>query len=333
MTKKLQDTAPKILEAIQAANSILLHCHPSPDPDSVCSGLAMKEALEQLGKKVTLIKGDSAMPSGFSHFPGFSSIVMKSFAEIDLGQFDLFIVQDSGDPTRVSTATKIEFPKTMKVVLIDHHATNKGFGDVSLVDTGYAATCQMLADLFEVWNISITRDMAANLITGMYTDTGGFKYANTTPEAVATFAKLTKIAPDYMSSISIMENSNTPGNIAFQGLAFSSVENHCGGKLALSVISYEALQSKGVTNEDIHTQLISNTLKSVIGWEVGITLVETEPGKVKASFRTRDQDRFDVSVIAQRVGGGGHRSASGANLNMSLTEAKTAIIDAVSKSV
>jgi phosphoesterase RecJ-like protein len=74
-------------------------------------------------------------------------------------------------------------------------------------------------------------------------------------------------------------------------------------------------------------------LKSVIGWEVGITLVETKPGKVKASFRTRDQDRYDVSVIASRVGGGGHKAASGANLAMPLAEAKAAIIDAVSKSV
>ena len=102
MTKTVEDAAPKILEAIKAARSILLHCHPSPDPDSVGSALAMKFALESMGKKATVIRGDSEIPQAFMHFPGAGDIVAKNFFEVDLAEFDLFIVLDSGSTNMIS---------------------------------------------------------------------------------------------------------------------------------------------------------------------------------------------------------------------------------------
>src|SRR3954463_13074656 len=98
----IQEKAPVILAEIEKASSILLHCHPSPDPDSVGSALAMKFALEQLGKKVTVIRGDSEIPQAFMHFPGAGDIQSKSFGEVDLKNFDLFIIQDSGSPEMIS---------------------------------------------------------------------------------------------------------------------------------------------------------------------------------------------------------------------------------------
>jgi nanoRNase/pAp phosphatase (c-di-AMP/oligoRNAs hydrolase) len=90
MTKNIKELAPKVLEYINNSKSILLHCHPSPDPDSVGSVLAMKFVLESLNKKVTVIKGDSDIPEAFSHFPGFSDIVQKNYFEINKQDFDLF---------------------------------------------------------------------------------------------------------------------------------------------------------------------------------------------------------------------------------------------------
>ena len=109
MTETVKKLAPEILDVIKKSESILLHCHPSPDPDSVGSALAMKFALQSLGKKVTIIAGDSPVPSAFSHFPGFAEIIPKNFFEIDLAAFDLFIIQDSGSLDRISKKAQLFF--------------------------------------------------------------------------------------------------------------------------------------------------------------------------------------------------------------------------------
>src|ERR1035437_290287 len=177
MTDIVKKEAPKIFAAIKAANNILLHCHPSPDPDSVGSALAMKFALESLGKKATVIRGDSEIPQAFMHFPGADSIVPKNFFEVDLKEFDLFIIQDTGNLDRVSHLGEMKIPSSLPTIVIDHHISNHGFGTlVNLVDVSYPSTSLILFDLFKVWNIRITEDIAGDLFIGAYTDTGGFRY-------------------------------------------------------------------------------------------------------------------------------------------------------------
>lgn len=333
MTKTVQDLAPVILKEIQSAKNILIHCHPHADPDSVCSALAMKAAVEQLGKKVAVIGGDTDVPEAFSHFPGYASIVKKGFSEINAGEYDLFLAQDSGSVEMVSRKVAPVFPSTMKVVVIDHHISNTRYGAVNLVDATYAATCQLIADLFEIWNIKIDHDIAQNLIVGMYTDTGGFKHENTTPELLASVSRLALHAPDYTKAIFVMENANHPGSLVFQGIALSNIETSLKGKLAISALPYELIMEKKLTAEDISTHTISNLLKSVVGWEVGVCMVELEKGKVKMSFRTRDPEKFNLSVVAGRVGGGGHRAAAGASFEGSIADAKKAVVAAVAASL
>src|SRR5882724_10069578 len=106
----IKEKAPIILAEIKKAKSILLHCHPLPDPDSVGSALAMKFALEQMGKKVTFIRGDSEIPRGFMHFPGAKEIVNKNFSEVDLQEFDLLISLDSGSKNMISQASPPSYP-------------------------------------------------------------------------------------------------------------------------------------------------------------------------------------------------------------------------------
>jgi phosphoesterase RecJ-like protein len=148
MTKVIDEMAPVVLDAITKAENILLHCHPSPDPDSVGSVLAMKLALEQLGKKVTAIQGDSAIPQAFMHFPGASTIVKKNFGEVSLSDFDLFIILDSGSPEMISV-NKPSFPLPIKSLVIDHHASNTSYADINLIDIASPATAYILFNLFK----------------------------------------------------------------------------------------------------------------------------------------------------------------------------------------
>ena len=308
-----------ILAEVKKAKHILLHCHPSPDPDSVGSVLAMKFALEQLGKKVTAIQGDSEIPRAFMHFPGAGEIVKKNFFEIDISEFDLFIILDSGSPNMVSKKNSVSFPLPIRSIVIDHHASNEGYGDINLIDTSSPATAFILYNLFNDWNIKIDHPIAINLIIGMYTDTGGFKYPPTDHRVLSAAAELAKIAPDYTKFLFVLENSNEKEFIYFQALALSSIKTFLDGNLVISSVSKKELDKNGIKAEN--TRGITNLLKSAIGWNLSASLVEIEPEKIKISFGTRDSEKYDVSKLAVELGGGGHKAAAGAVLNMPLEQA------------
>ncbi len=320
------EKAPLILAEIKKANSILLHCHPSPDPDSVGSALAMKFALEQMGKKATVIKGDSVIPQAFMHFPGAADIVGKNFFEIDLAKFDLFIILDSGSVEMISRYKPITLPLPIRTVLIDHHASNSGYADVNLVVSSYPATGQVLFDLFDLWKIDITPDIAANLFMGIYTDTGGFKYPGTTVRTFNVAGELANIIPEFSRIISDMENSKTLTEIRFQALALSSIETFLDGQCGLSVISNAALKEHNIAKIDIHGEQIVQILRSVSEWKFSGILVEVEHGSVKMSLRSKDGEIYDVSKLAVALGGGGHKAAAGATVDMTIDEAKKLVV-------
>jgi phosphoesterase RecJ-like protein len=327
MTKIVTDAAPKILDAIKASKSILLHCHPSPDPDSVGSALATKFALEGMGKKATVIRGDSEIPDAFMHFPGAGDIVKKNFFELDLTQFDLFIVQDTGGIDRISRLGEMKIPASLPTIVIDHHISNPGFGTlVNIVDSTYPATALILFDLFKLWKIEITPEMAANLFIGAYTDTGGFKYRSVTPKVFTVAAELATIYPDFAKLVETMENCRKPGELVALGLFLANIKSFLDGNLAIAIVSNSLLAENNVTEEDVATSWASSMMRSVAEWGIVCAAVETQPGQVKTSFRTRNPDKFDLAKLTSALGGGGHKSAAGANITMPLDQAIEKIV-------
>ncbi len=309
-----------ILDEIKAAKSILLHCHPSPDPDSVGSVLAMKFALEQLGKKVTAIQGDSEIPKAFMHFPGAKEIVQKNFFEIDINEFDLFIILDSG-LGGVSRLKEVVFPASLKVINIDHHRTNPGCGSINMIDPAYPATCLMLLDLFKEWNIKFDSKIASNLFIGTYTDTGGFKYEGVTSKTFSAAAELSAYIESIPNLISRMENSNTPGFIAFEAAALGNISIFFDGVMAVASVPYSVIDSKKIPISDVSAGQISSFMRSVPDWGIVACAAESVPGTVKLSFRSADSIKYDVSKLAAELGGGGHKAAAGAVLSMPLDQA------------
>ena len=328
MTDIVKKAAPKILAAVKASKSVLLHCHPSPDPDSVGSALAMKFALESLGKKATVIRGDSEIPQAFMHFPGAGEIIPKNFFEIDLKEFDLFIIQDSSSIDRVSDLGEVNIPLSLPTIIIDHHKSNTSFGTVAnLVDSSYPATALILFDLFKIWKLKITPEIAANLFIGTYTDTGGFKYGGVTAEVLAVASELAKIYPTFSDLIATMENSREPDEVISIGLMLANTKTFLGGRIAIASISMEEIKSRNMAVGDLSTSWASSVLRSVIGWDIDVCCVEISPGMVKASFRTRGSEKYDLSMLAIALGGGGHRAASGATLIMPLPVAIEKIVE------
>jgi len=321
------EKAPLILAEIHKAQSILLHCHPSPDPDSVGSVLATKFTLQSMGKKVTVIKGDSDIPEAFMHFPGATEIINKNFFEINPNDYDLFIVLDAGSIEQISRLGVFPIPFPIPTIVIDHHASNKGYASlVNLVESNYPATAQVLFDLFILWNVTMTSDIAANLFIGIYTDTGGFRYTGTTAKTLNIVSSLITYVLDFTILISRMENSNKPEDIAFRALALSSIEIFLNGKLALAIVPFEKLVEKNIPVGHAHANAVSSTMRSVGQWLVTGTLIEVAPSLIKLSFRSKDGEQFDVSKLTVALGGGGHKAAAGASMKMSLKEAKELVV-------
>jgi phosphoesterase RecJ-like protein len=331
MTHILKEKSPLIRQAIEASSRILLHFHVNPDMDSVGSALGMFHVLKSLGKSVTIIKGDSGMPEFLSHLPGYESVTEKSWSEIDPADFDLFIILDSASPDRISAAPVI-FPPTLRTVVIDHHETNAGFGDINLIDASYAAVGQMLTDLFTLWEIPLTESSAVCLLTAIYGDTGRFICRNTTGDTFAAAAMLANVAPNF---ISILEKSYDKGQkdeVRFLGLALSSIEEFS-RVAAISCVPYASLEMHGLLH--VHGSggwNVGTIIKSAIGWEIGGSLIEDQLGTVRASFRSSNPDTYDLTKLASRLGGGGHRAAAGAIIKgVSFEVAKKMLAEAIAE--
>lgn len=332
MTDNVKQLAPQIWTQIKKSQNILLHCHPSPDADSICSALSLMHLLTDLNKKSTVIIGDSDPPLSLKHLPGFDKIQNKNFLEINLNQFDLFIIVDCSSLNQITKLGPVIFPTNLTTVVIDHHSNNKDIANINLVDVTYPATGQILYELFKIWGVNISSDIAACLYMSIYTDSGGFKYYPTGKDTLLAAADLAEIYPDFFRDIFTYENSLEPEQIAYLALAFNSIEHFFSERVAISLIPYNELSRRGIRKKHTEKMEVSNFLKAVIGWEVGITMNEVAPDEINLSFRTRDETRFDVSKIAQATGfGGGHPAAAGATLKMPIDQAKQLVLASISK--
>lgn len=272
------------------------------------------------------------MPKYAKVLPDFHLIKPLNYTQIKPEDYGLFLILDSSSTNQITKLEEITFPETMATVVIDHHQTNLKFGTYNLVDSTSPATRQILFNLFTDWGVKIDPETALCLYFGIYSDTGGFKYPNTTYKTLEIASKLAKINPDFPKVIFEMENSKVPENLYYAGIAYNSLENYFGGKVVISAVPYKELAKRGIKKEPTEKMEISNNLKSVIGWDIGISFIEIEPENINVSFRTRRSDLYDLSKIASSIGkGGGHKAAAGTTIYAPFNEAKKQLLETIAK--
>ncbi|MFA5633838.1 MAG: DHH family phosphoesterase [Candidatus Dojkabacteria bacterium] len=333
MRKEDELKVQEIKLCIEGAKKILLHCHPFSDPDSVGSVLAMREFLLNQGKEVVAIIGDSTYPAALKSLNLKEKILDLNYFEIDSKEFDLFIILDSSSKAQISRIAEIDFPKGMKTIAIDHHKTNEGFADINLIREDCASTTHVLFKLFNFWDVKISKDVALYLFLGLFADTGGFKYLNSTPDVLFTAASLATINPDYHRVVFDIENSKTPLEIEMMSLALSSINKYFNGKVVFSSIPYEVIKEKNLSREQALEGLVPNILRSVVEWEIVASLVEVEKEETIVSLRTRNERVYDVSKIAISTGvdGGGHPGAAGTTVKKDIAGAQEELINSIKK--
>lgn len=315
----------EILERARKAKRILVNCHRGPDSDAVGSALALKQVLAGMGKEVEIIC-PSDIPHDLGFLSGADEIKRVNFTSYDFSRFDLFMILDSSTYGMV-TGLKDGGKPAIPSVVIDHHISNNSFGDINLIDSGITSTGEILYRLFEDWKIRIDKETAECLLTGIIGDTGSFQYPGAGQETLRVAAALMDLGADKGKVIYNIYRSIDFQEIKMWGkfIEDMQIEN----KFVWSAVPLEVYKEYGeyiYAKEDV-----ANLFFPIVkGTDFGIVMVETNDKVLSVSLRSRTN--FDVSRIAEELGGGGHKAAAGARIEgMNFEEAREKVLSVARK--
>ena len=315
----MNDLQTKIKNRIQLAQRVLVTSHIRPDGDAIGSSLALGLALLDDGKQVQVVLADG-LPSSFKHLPG--SEVIKTKAD---GDFDLIISVDCSDLKRVGKALDGYHPPD---IVIDHHSTTEAFGDINLIDPQAAATASVLTRYMPNWGLIISAPIAANLLTGLVTDTLGFRTSNTTPEVLRQAADLIELGADMTRLYYLSLVRRTFSATKYWGAGLSHLARADG--IVWTALTLADRKVAGYNGND-DADLIS-VISSIDEADIAIIFTEQNKHKTKVSWRGL-KPNVDVAQIASQFGGGGHKAASGAELTGSLDEVQKRVLEITRKAL
>lgn len=302
----------QILEEIRKANKILVNCHRGPDPDSIGSALALGEVLQNMGKEVEIICPSEELYENIDYLKGFEKIKKGiNFNSFDFSKYDLLMTLDSSSLDMVTGLKDFKFENDIKVIVIDHHETNTNYGEINLVDKKNTSTGETLFLVFEDWGVILNKDIADSLMTGIVGDTGAFRFPGSNTRTFRVAGELMKLGADKDKAINNLYRSDSFEMIKFYSEVLERFEMDKERKFVWSAVPYSIYEkySKPVMAKESSASLFSQIVKDT---DFGFIAVEQEKDKLAISFRSRTG--FDTSIIASRLGGGGHIFASGARI-------------------
>lgn len=303
----LKEAAAKLL----AADNLVLTAHVNPDGDALGSCLGLYQVLTKLGKQVEVLIDDE-VSSDFNFLPDIEAVGRP---EAENYQADLLVILDASLDRVGTVVEKCQAP----VLNIDHHVTNDEKADFLYLDAERAATAEIVYQLLPELGITPDVSVAACLYTGMATDSGYFRYSNTTPETMRAAADLlaTGLRPE---SISEALEKRSFKQVQDKAKAMQTIELSADGKVAglfIDLSLYETLDS---------TEGFIDGVRIIDGVDVAVLMKEVEAGVCRVSMRSKG---VDVSRIAAGFEGGGHIRAAGCTIKAPLAEAKPKLLAAI----
>lgn len=297
-------TLDKILEEIKDAEKIIILAHETPDGDAVGSCLAMKLALEQLGKNPDVVM--DKVSRNFNYLPGFEEIKVKP----EIENYDLAISLDCADFKRIYGSEY--FDNAKNTIVIDHHGTNNMYGDFNFVNPASPACCQILVGIFQYFKIEIDKEIGTCLLTGIITDTGGFKYSGVTAETFEfteeIMQKGVKVYEVYKKAL----DTKTKANFELMKKVVDRMEFLEDGKVTFTYITNADLLDVNAEPGD-HEGLV-NIGRDIEGVEVSVFIRQIEDDDKTYKISMRSNNYVNVSDVCFVFGGGGHEKAAGASI-------------------
>jgi phosphoesterase RecJ-like protein len=302
----------QIRDRLNEAQSVIIASHVRPDGDAIGSLLAIGLALQNAGKTVQMVLQDG-VPASFRHLQGHDQVQKEP-----KDGWDTFISVDCADFKRLGKPFEsIRKPD----INIDHHITNEKFGTLNLIVGEEVATSAILTDCMPLWGLEITQPVASALLTGIVTDTLGFRTANTTPESLRQSALLMDRGADLPDLYSRALVRRTYPAARYWGAGLSSLERS--DDLVWGTLTVTDRKAAGYGGND-DADLI-NMISAIDGSKVGMIFVEQTDKHVKISWRAIE-DGVNVSKVAKHFGGGGHAAAAGADIPGSLSEIQPLVL-------
>jgi len=309
---------------IKKYNNFLITVHTSPEGDALGAELGFYNLIKKLGKRGTIINEDK-LPYGYDFLPGSKliNLLNKSSKYVD---FDCFVALDCADLKRTGDVYKLN--KDKKPVLnIDHHISNRNFGDVNWVDPATSSCSEMVYKLYKKLHLSMDKDTAVALYAGIMTDTGSFRYSNTSSYTLKTASELLKFGIDVAQVYRSTYENIPPSDVKLLLKLLAKIEFYCQGKIVGFQIRKKLFKDKKPC-VDLADLLLSFG-RAIKGVEVVVLFKENLGVKNEVRVNLRSQGKVDVNKIAAFFGGGGHKSAAGCTLTGDIKKIAKKVIEKI----
>lgn len=309
-------TVPKeLIEFLRNEDDFVIATHFSPDGDALGSSIALSTALRKMGKKTFLLDKDPVPPQ-YKFLPGHENF--QTFEA--MGNFRNLIIVDCNDVDRVTSNKELQATlRNHASVVIDHHASEKPFGDIRWVRPDSPATGMMVFRVIKELGIAMTADMAINLYTAIATDTGNFRHENTTPDALAIAAELATAGAKPHEISRELYDSWTEGRLRLfiKVLNTLTIEDD----IAMVTVTNKMLEETLTSSDDTETFVEFPRIVKDIG--ISVLFREIDAANCKISLRSKDG--LDVAKVAEAFNGGGHKNAAGCKIKADIETAKQLI--------
>lgn len=281
--------------------------HPNPDGDAFGSASAMHQYLKNIGVKAVIFCPTPIQPKlfCFSSVPA-EAIIIAPEVFTD-HKVDTIIVLDSGDLRYAGIAEYVKGHQAT-IINIDHHATNEHYGTINFVNIKAAATAELIYEFFTHNRVQITPIMATGMMAGLITDTDNFSNSATTPSSLAIAGELVRLGANYRLIHNHTQKDKTFNLLKLWGAALSRLVKNEDLDLAYTYLTHEDFIRYEISEND--SDGLANFMNNLEGAKISLILKETTEGKIKGSFRTSSNE-IDVSIMAKKLGGGGHKKAAG----------------------
>ncbi|MBR4039780.1 MAG: DHH family phosphoesterase [Clostridia bacterium] len=301
------------------AKRMALIAHVSPDGDTVGATLALRLAFLSLGKAVDIVC-DGRTDKSLSYLPGVDCFVKP---EETVGPYDTVIAVDVSDHRLLGKADTVFDCAPVKMV-IDHHATNPGYGDYNYIRGDECSCCVLAYEAITALGVEITREIGTCLMTGMSTDTGHFMYPYTTPLAFEIAGRLVALGVDVSYITRVLYRMQEHAAVRLTRVAYQKMRFELDGRVGVIELTTADMEEAGADYSK--TNGLVNKALEVEGVRMAILATEREEG-VKLSLRAVEPDT--VNDIAKQFGGGGHAQAAGVTMHMPMEEAVQTILAAM----
>lgn len=288
--------------------------HVSPDGDAVGSGFGLCHVLRSMGKKANVLCSDP-FPDRYNYlYDDYEAMKFtpQTIVTVDLADTKLFGKAITAYADYVDLA-------------IDHHISNTGYAAATVLNGSASAACEVLYEIFTEGGFSIDKKTAMCLYTGIATDTGCFKYENTTARTHAIAGELIKYNIPYAQMNRNLFDIKSRARIKVEQYVINTLETYLDDKCAMIAVTQKTIEETGLSSEEFEG--LASIPMQIEGVEVGVTIKEKEPGKFKISMRS--SEKVNVSAICAKLGGGGHMRAAGCQVEGSLEQVKMRLLSVI----